>query len=79
MGRGSSAKIQQKGISPLTVVNIGPRESRKRLFMGSLMLVVGIGLAAALISVGVDRWWRVFLFFPFWMGALGLFQAQEKT
>ncbi len=47
--------------------------------MGSLMLAVGIGLAAALISLGGDRWWRVFLFFPFWMGALGLFQAQERT
>ena len=61
------------------VVNIGPRECRKRLVMGIAMLAVGIGLAGVLLFTGVDRFWRIILFFPFWMGAMGFFQAREKT
>ncbi len=59
--------------------NIGPGERRKRLWMGVTMLVVGALVALALILAGAQRWWRVALFIPFWMGALGLFQAREKT
>jgi hypothetical protein len=40
---------------------------------------VGVGIAVALISSDLDRWWRIGLFFPFWIGALGFFQAKEKT
>lgn len=43
------------------------------------MLAVGAGIALALILAGVDRWWRIGLFLPFWIGALGVFQAREKT
>lgn len=60
-------------------MNIGPKESRKRLIMGVVMLAVGIGVAIALIFTDLNRWWRIGLFLPFWMGALGLFQAKEKT
>ena len=59
--------------------NIGPRERRKRLLMGVGMLAVGAASALALIATGVPRAWRIGLFFPFWMGALGIFQAREKT
>ena len=60
-------------------MNIGPREQRKRLIMGVATLAVSAGIAIGLIYAGVDRWWRLGLFFPFWMGALGLFQALEET
>ena len=60
-------------------MNIGPKESRKRLIMGVIMLAVGIGVGTALIFTDLNRWWRIGLFLPFWMGALGLFQAKEKT
>ena len=60
-------------------VNIGPRERRKRLVMGVATLGVSAAIALALILAGVNRWWRVGLFIPFWMGALGVFQAREKT
>ena len=43
------------------------------------MLAVGIGVAIALIFSDLNRWWRIGLFLPFWMGALGLFQAMGKT
>jgi hypothetical protein len=60
-------------------MNIGPRARRKRLMAGIAALTVGIGVGVGLVSTGADRWGRLGLFFPFWMGALGVFQAQEKT
>ena len=61
------------------VPNIGPRERRKRLFAGMAGLAVGVGLALILISAGVGQAWRLVLFLPYWFGALGVFQAREKT
>ncbi|HET7854061.1 MAG TPA: hypothetical protein VFM04_06365 [Candidatus Methylomirabilis sp.] len=60
-------------------MNIGPKEERKRLIMGIATLAAGLGIAAGLIVIGVDRWWRLGLFLPFWFGALGIFQALEAT
>ena len=60
-------------------MNIGPKESRKRFIMGVTMLAVGFAVALALILTDLNHWWRIGLFVPFWMGALGLFQAKEKT
>ena len=60
-------------------MNIGPKESQKRLIMGVTMFAVGIAIAVALILLGLNRWWRIGLLLPFWMGSLGLFQAKEKT
>ena len=62
-----------------TIENIGPRESRKRLMMGAAMLAAGIGIWVILMVTGVNRWWRVGLLIPFWIGGLGFFQAKEKT
>lgn len=59
--------------------NIGPGEIRKRVRFGVLMLAAGLVLAAVMIAGGVERWWRVALFLPFWLAALGYFQAREKT
>lgn len=59
--------------------NIGPREVQRRLLTGFAMLALGILIAVVLMLTGVHRVWRVALFLPFWMGALGMFQAREKT
>jgi len=59
--------------------NIGPRERRKRLVMGIATLGVSAAIALTMILAGADRWWRIGLFLPFWMGSLGIFQAREKT
>ena len=60
-------------------MNLGPKETRKRLVMGVVMLAAGVGIAVALSVGGSDRWRRLVVFFPFWMAGLGLYQAKEKT
>lgn len=61
------------------IVNIGPRERRKRMRFGAVLVVAGAGLAALLVGIQADRPWRLLLFLPFWAGAVGVLQAQEKT
>lgn len=62
-----------------SVINIGPREIRKRRLMGIVALTVGAGLAFVLFVFEAPRFARLFVFFPIWMAGLGLFQAREKT
>jgi len=59
--------------------NIGPKETRKRLFMGVTMLTAGVVLAIIFAHAGVSRGWYALLFLPFWMGTLGISQARKKT
>ena len=59
--------------------NIGPKEIRKRLLMGVVMLAMGIVLAVVFTHAGVRRGWYSLLLLPFWMGTLALSQARKKT
>ena len=61
------------------LVNIGPKETRKRLLMGVAMLALGVALAAIFTHADVSRGWYSVLFLPFWMGTLGISQARKKT
>jgi hypothetical protein len=61
------------------VINIGPRERRKRFAFGLALLGVSVVLGAVLVVSGVPRPWRLTLFLPLWGAALGFFQAREKT
>lgn len=61
------------------IANIGPRERKKRMRFGLVLLVAGAGGAAVLIGVDANRLWRLALFLPFWAGAVGVLQAREKT
>ena len=61
------------------IVNIGPRERRKRLNAGIVGLAVGVVLAVLLIALRAPAMWRLLLFFPFLFGALGVFQSRDKT
>ena len=61
------------------LVNIGPKEARKRLLMGVAMLAIGVVLAVIFTHAAVSRGWYSVLFLPFWMGTLALFQARKKT
>ena len=62
-----------------SVGNLGARQRRRRLVMGGVMLGAGILLVAALIALHVDRGWCLLAVLPFWVGALGLFQARANT
>jgi hypothetical protein len=61
------------------LANIGPKEIRKRLFLGVAMLAMGIVLAVIFAHAGVSRGWYAVLFLPFSMGSLALSQARKKT
>jgi hypothetical protein len=64
----------------MSVANLGPRESRKRLWFGLVMLALGIILAGGLRSIiAENRLWRFAVMIPFWLGALNALQAKEKT
>jgi hypothetical protein len=57
------------------VCNIGPREISRRRMFGWVSLTIAVVLLAALISVGVNPWWRLFVFFPTTMSASGFLQS----
>ncbi|HWS99425.1 MAG TPA: hypothetical protein VN256_04060 [Pyrinomonadaceae bacterium] len=61
------------------VINLGPRERRKRRLMGIVSLTVGVGLAFVLVVYGAPRLFRLVIFFPIWMAGLGLLQSRERT
>ena len=60
-------------------INIGPREQRKRRFLGLVALTVGVGAAFLMVIMQAPRWSRAIVFFPIWIAGLGLIQAREKT
>lgn len=60
-------------------VNIGSKERQKRLISGIMMLTLSVGILVALVATDVNRWWRLALFLPLWMGMVGFFQAKERT
>ena len=64
---------------PSRKANIGVSERRKRLTFGIGALSVGVVIAVLLIGIRAPLAWRLPLFFPFWVGALGVFQARDKT
>jgi hypothetical protein len=61
------------------LANIGPKETRKRLFMGVAMVALGVVLAVVFAHAEVSRGWYAALFLPFWIGTLALSQARKKT
>ena len=63
----------------LCIPNIGPRERHRRLIVGVAMFAVAAVVAAMLLAFGAPRAWRLFILFPAWMGAIGVFQVKEKT
>ncbi|HUB08098.1 MAG TPA: hypothetical protein VMB50_13905 [Myxococcales bacterium] len=60
-------------------INIGPRERRKRFTGGVVFLGVAVALAACELATGATRPWRLLLFVPLWVSAVGFFQARDKT
>jgi di/tricarboxylate transporter len=59
--------------------NIGRRERRKRLVFGITALVAAIVISGLLVYIQAPVVWRLPLFLLFYVGALGYFQARDKT
>lgn len=61
------------------IPNISPKERRKRLMSGLVMLVIGLAVLTVLLVTGISPWWRLILFLPFAGAASGFFQWRDKT
>ena len=61
------------------IANIGPRERRKRLVFGVVALSLSVVISAIFVVTGVRPVWRLTLFVPLFAGALGFFQARDRT
>jgi len=61
------------------IANIGPRERQKRLVFGGTALFLSIVISAIFAFEGVRPIWRLTLFVPLFAGALGFFQARDRT
>lgn len=68
------------GMAPSNrIANIGAGGRRKRLMFGVVALGVGVVIAALLVAVAAPRVWRLPLILVFYVAALGIFQARDKT
>ena len=61
------------------IPNIGPRGQRSRYRLGIVAFGAAAVLAVVLFLIDAPRPSRLLLFVPAWIGALGLFQARDKT
>jgi hypothetical protein len=61
------------------IANIGPRERQKRLVFGVTALFLSLVISAIFVIEGVRPIWRLVLFVPLFAGALGFFQARDRT
>jgi hypothetical protein len=63
----------------LVCPNIGPKERQKRLISGIVLVTIGLAITAILMIFRVAWWYRLPVMVPYYLGALGIFQAREKT
>lgn len=65
--------------STACIANIGPQERRKRLMFGIVTLAVGVVISFLFVYYRVPPLLRLTLFFPLFVGALGFYQARDRT
>jgi hypothetical protein len=61
------------------IANIGPRERRRRLMFGIATLAASMVISFLFVLYGVRPVFRLPLFVPLFVGALGFFQARDRT
>lgn len=61
------------------IPNIGPRGQRRRLRFGVMSFGAAALVGAILFKLDAPTIWRLVLFLPLWMAALGFFQARDRT
>ncbi len=75
----SGGNDSQHADADLCFQNIGPAGRRQRFGFGVVMLGLTLTLAAVLLLLRIPRGWRLGLFFPFTISAIGFAQARAKT
>lgn len=60
------------------LANIDEAGKRRRVAIGLVLADGAVVAAIVLVAVGVDRWWRLTLFVPFFIGVLCLLQARAN-
>jgi hypothetical protein len=61
------------------IANIGPRERRKRLVFGITALAASVVISFLFVFYRVRPVFKLTLFVPLFVGALGFFQARDRT
>jgi hypothetical protein len=59
--------------------NIGPKGRRQRLTVGLVGMAVSAVATVVLLVSAAPAWLAVLLIVPWWMAALGIFQARAQT
>lgn len=59
--------------------NISPAGRKQRVRFGSMSLVVSVVLLVVLVALRAAWYWRLLLFFPATMAAVGFLQARRNT
>jgi hypothetical protein len=59
--------------------NIGFRGQKQRYFLAMMMYICSFVLLVWMIVTEASAWLRMLLFIPLFIGALGYFQARDKT
>lgn len=75
----SSALSSRSSNTSICLVNLGPKETSKRRTVGIVSAAIGVVGLIVLAELDMGRTWRLALFVPFWLGALGWYQAAAKT
>ena len=70
---------ENEGLYEVCIANISPKEREKRLRFGIIQFAVSLLILAVLLLLGVDKVWRLPLFFMFGAAAAGFFQWRDKT
>ncbi len=61
------------------IANISPGERQKRLMFGITTLAASVVISFLFVFYGVRPVFRLPLFIPLFVGALGFFQARDRT
>ncbi|MFO0631634.1 MAG: hypothetical protein U0168_02150 [Nannocystaceae bacterium] len=66
-------------MSEVCIANIGVRERRKRRNFGVFAFAATTVALAVMVAYGIERSWRLALFFPLVAAASAVIQARDRT
>lgn len=76
--RASKATTAKDVVLP-PAINLGREQQMLRYATGTILLILCFICTALTIWLDISPWWRLSLFFPYWLAFVGLFQGSEKV